>query len=42
MANTFKVVTKANISTADVVYTVASSTTAVVLGLVLGNTSGEQ
>ena len=39
MANNFKVVTKANISSADVVYTVASSTTAVVLGLVLGNTT---
>ena len=37
MANTFKVVTKAGVTSADVIYTVASSTTTVVLGLVLAN-----
>ena len=40
MANTFKLVTKANVTSADVIYTVAASTTAVVIGLVLGNTTG--
>ena len=39
MANTFKVVTKANLTSADVIYTVAGSTTTVVLGLILGNTT---
>ena len=39
MANTFKVVTKAGVTSADVIYTVASSTTTVVLGLMLGNTT---
>ena len=39
MANTFKVVTKANVTSADVIYTVAGSTTTVVLGLMLGNTT---
>ncbi len=39
MANTFKVVTKANVTSADVIYTVAGSTTTVVLGLLLGNTT---
>ncbi len=39
MANTFKAVTKANVTSADVIYTVASSTTTVVLGLMLGNTT---
>ena len=39
MANTFKVVTKANVTSADVIYTVAWSTTTVVLGLILGNTT---
>jgi len=33
MANTFKVVTKAGVTSADVIYTVASSTTTVVLGI---------
>ena len=37
MANTFKVVTKAGVTSADVIYTVASSTTTVVLGLILAN-----
>ena len=36
MANTFKVVTKAGVTSEDVIYTVASSTTTVILGLVLG------
>ena len=42
MANTFKVVTKAGVTSADVIYTVASSTTTVILGLVLGNTTASQ
>ncbi len=40
MANTFKTVTKAGITSADVLYTVASSTTTVILGLIIGNTTG--
>lgn len=39
MANTFKVITKAGVTSADVIYTVAGSTTTVVLGLILGNTT---
>jgi len=39
MANTFKLVTKANVTSLDVIYTVAASTTTVVLGLMLGNTT---
>ena len=39
MANTFKVVTKAGVTSADVIYTVAGSTTTVILGLILGNTT---
>ena len=42
MANTFKVVTKAGVSSADVIYTVASSKTTVVLGLILGNVETTQ
>ena len=42
MANTFKLVTKANVTTADVIYTVASSTTTVLLGIMLGNTTTSQ
>ena len=42
MANTFKVVTKANVTSADVIYTVASSTTTVVLGVMVGNTTTGQ
>ena len=42
MANTFKVVTKANVTSADIIYTVAGSTTTVILGLVLGNTTASQ
>ena len=40
MANTFKVITKAGVTSADVIYTVASSTTAIVLGFQIGNTTG--
>ena len=39
MANTFKTVTKAGVTSADVIYTVASSTTTVVLGIMVGNTT---
>ncbi len=39
MANTFKVITKAGVTSADVIYTVAGSTTTVILGLMLGNTT---
>jgi hypothetical protein len=39
MANTFKLVTKAGVTTLDDIYTVAGSTTTVVIGLVLGNTT---
>ena len=42
MANTFKVVTKAGVTSADVIYTVASSTTTVVLGIMIGNTTTTQ
>ena len=42
MANTFKTVTKAGVTSADVIYTVASSTTTVILGLILGNTTTSQ
>jgi len=39
MANTFKLKTKAGVTTLATVYTVPSSTTAVILGLVVGNTT---
>ena len=42
MANTFKVVTKAGVTSADTIYTVASSTTTVVLGIMVGNTTTTQ
>ena len=42
MANTFKLVTKANVTSADVIYTVASGATTVVLGVMLGNTTTSQ
>ena len=42
MANNFKVVTKAGVTSADVIYTVASSTTTVIFGLMLGNTTSSQ
>ena len=42
MANTFKLKTKANVTSADVIYTVGSSTTTVVLGVMVGNTTTSQ
>ena len=42
MANTFKLVSKAGVTTADVIYTVAGSTTTVLLGIMLGNTTTNQ
>ena len=39
MANTFKTVTKAGVTSADIIYTVAGSTTTIILGLMLGNTT---
>ena len=42
MANTFKVITKAGVTSADTIYTVASSTTTVVLGIMVGNTTTTQ
>ena len=42
MANTFKVVTKAGVTSADVIYTAGSGVTAIVLGLILGNTTTSQ
>ena len=42
MANTFKLVTKANATSADVIYTVASGATTVVLGVMIGNTTTSQ
>ena len=42
MANTFKLASKAGVTSADVIYTVASSTTTIILGLVLGNTTTSQ
>ena len=38
MANTFKQISKSGVTSADVIYTVAGSTTTVVLGLIIGNT----
>ena len=42
MANTFKVVTKAGVTSEDVIYTAGSGITTIVLGLVLGNTTNSQ
>lgn len=42
MANTFKLITKAGVTSADVIYTVAGSTTTVILGIMLGNTTTSQ
>ena len=42
MANTFKTITKAGLTSEDVIYTVASSTTTVVLGVMIGNTTTSQ
>ena len=39
MANTFKLKTKAGVTTLATVYTVPSNTTAIVLGCIVGNTS---
>ena len=39
MANTFKLKTKAGVTTLATVYTVPSSTTSVVLGMMIGNTT---
>ena len=39
MANTFKLKTKAGVTTLATVYTVPSSTTSIVLGLMIGNTT---
>ena len=39
MANTFKLKTKAGVTTLATVYTVPSNTTAVVLGCIIGNTT---
>ena len=41
MANTFKLVTKAGVTSSDVIYTPDSVTT-VILGLILGNTTTSQ
>ena len=42
MANTFKLISKAGITSATAVYTVAGSTTTVLLGIMLGNTTTSQ
>ena len=42
MANTFKVITVAGTTSQTTVYTVGSSTTTVVLGIMLGNTTTSQ
>jgi len=42
MANTFKTVTKAGVTTVGTIYTVAASTTTVVLGVMVGNTTTSQ
>jgi len=42
MADTFKLVTKAGVTTLDDIYTVASSTTTVIIGLLLANTTSSQ
>ena len=39
MANTFKLKTKAGVTTLATVYTVPSNTTAIVLGCIVGNTT---
>ena len=39
MANTFKLKTKAGVTSIQTVYTVPSSTTAIVLGCMIGNTT---
>ena len=41
MANTFKLVTKAGVTTIDTIYT-PNAVTTVILGLILGNTTSRQ
>ena len=42
MANTFKVITVAGVTSISTIYTAGSSTTTIVLGLILGNTTTSQ
>jgi len=42
MANTFKLKTDTNVTSVATIYTVGGSTTTVILGLVLGNTTTSQ
>ena len=42
MANTFKLSSKAGVTTLDVIYTAGTGKTAIVLGLILGNTTTSQ
>ena len=42
MANTFKLSSKAGVTSVTVIYTAASQKTAIILGLVLGNTTSSQ
>jgi hypothetical protein len=42
MANTFKVITKAGVTSEDIIYTAGSGVTTIVLGCVLGNTTTSQ
>ena len=43
MANTFKVVTKAGVTSADIIYTAGGSVVStIILGLILGNTTTSQ
>jgi ligand-binding sensor protein len=42
MANTFKVVTKAGITTQDTIYTAGTGVTTVLVGVMLGNTTSSQ
>ena len=42
MANTFKLSSKAGVTSLDVIYTAGTGKTAIVLGLILGNTTTSQ
>ena len=42
MANTFKVITVAGVTSQSTIYTAGGSTTTIVLGLILGNTTTSQ
>ena len=42
MANTFKLSSKAGVTSLDIIYTAGSGKTAIILGLVLGNTTTSQ